>query len=670
MADENLVEEILPPDEENPEDTYIPDDSFEVNEDEPEMEIINSGDDRGVKTLSTMFLRFVSKDGIDEYPTVILLANRIFLRDEDRGGEHIGVTEKLALGDDFLWFKTEAEGGFKGIADKMTSVAEKEEESDKEGEGEEGDSSQGEGGSEGPLQPVEKGLSGPGFFKAIEDAPVTTQFFRSKQGFYILREDTLSFSKTSPFDEEGVSVPLTSPEDLLMVYTIASFDLLLTKHTLWRYYPETGEAVPLLSFQNEATAFCRTRDYFVVSTLQGLYLIFNIDMDTETLAYEHITHTSAADGLINNNKFTFCFPGEHNVIEVNGEGMLTCLYDCDSRTGRKGDKATLFGCTVCYDRNEPLLVTSGGAYDTQGNNYEVTGVKAFINHEDYLIFSHSVIETNTETSEDGSETTHEITHRYLTVYRKESDNDPIIFHFPYTIVNCYLEGNCYLLDDKGNAYKSNMGGDSGETIIYLIAFKYKEWKKQGKPNKMNIKRVVVDFIKYIELFFAKNNEELATVDGEETDFVFMITEEEVVEEPSEEGEAGEGEGEDEPPIEEPPPEPEPDPEPEPEPEPEEPPQESEEEEGEEPPQEPEPEEPVEEEEAGEESEEPPSEEPEAIPEEEGEPSEPSQEEEGESEGETEEEEPEKKMKRVWKVFGCDKRYNDTFNRMTEAFDID
>jgi hypothetical protein len=566
-------------DEDEGDPDIIPDDEYEVGENEPPMEVIKNGNDRAIKTASTLFLRFVSKDGADEYPTVILLANRIFLQDENRGGEHIGITEKIALQDDFYWYKTS--GGIKGIQARMAQLAK--ENSIFSGLND---------GSHEDAEPLEEGnfnsndgLPGTNFFKKTESPAGITQFYHSKTGYYIKRNGSLYFSKDSPVDGGGelINFPgngsdTDSPENLLMVYTISpSVDLILTKTHLYRYYIESQFIEGILTFQAEATCFCQLQDYFIVSTLHGLYLINNIDEDEDVLSYEIITHRvygtygETSDGLASNNQFTYCFPRGGNVVEVNGEGSQSCQYNCDTRRGSASGRSNVI--KVCYDANEPLLIAANSSYDTKGNGYNVRDVLGFAYSERYIYFCQYYEETRWKLV-DNVNVPYTVYHRNLIVYRNGVKNTAIIFHIPYTIINCYLDGQfIYLLDSRGNVYKSSIEEDAGNMKIYPVSFKYKEWRKAGEPSKFNIKKVVLNAVKYIELFLENNIAEWATVDGKETDFLFMVTTDETKTIVPIESEFNGNDGE-------------------------------------------------------------------------------------------------KRIKRVWRAFGDDKRYDDTFNRMTDAFDID
>lgn len=65
--------------------------------------------DNNIKKLTSMndtALRFISKEGCSQFPTIIFLANRMYLSDENNIIEDLHISDKIKVGDDFYWYKS------------------------------------------------------------------------------------------------------------------------------------------------------------------------------------------------------------------------------------------------------------------------------------------------------------------------------------------------------------------------------------------------------------------------------------------------------------------------------------------------------------------------------------------------------------------------------------
>ncbi len=65
--------------------------------------------DNNIKKLTSMndtALRFISKEGCSQFPTIIFLANRMYLSDENNIIKDLHISDKIKVGDDFYWYKS------------------------------------------------------------------------------------------------------------------------------------------------------------------------------------------------------------------------------------------------------------------------------------------------------------------------------------------------------------------------------------------------------------------------------------------------------------------------------------------------------------------------------------------------------------------------------------
>ena len=66
-------------------------------------------DKDGIKKISSIddtMLRFISKEGCNQFPTVVLLANRMYLSDEINMIKDLNIDTKIKVGDNYHWYKS------------------------------------------------------------------------------------------------------------------------------------------------------------------------------------------------------------------------------------------------------------------------------------------------------------------------------------------------------------------------------------------------------------------------------------------------------------------------------------------------------------------------------------------------------------------------------------
>jgi hypothetical protein len=286
---------------------------------EPKMEVINSGSVRGVRNASDLFLRFLSQDGANEYPSVILLANRIFFQKENRGGEHVGITETIGKLDDFYWYKITRLEDIKYYLSHLSRQ-------------DTGSGNAGSGGASSSMPTTASSeTDGKPFFEEEPMPDVNIKkFYKSKNLYYIRKDDYLYFSKISPLDTQAEVFVFPVDSDyidgeqdrVIQVYSLTeTLEIVLTSNRLYRFDHKNNIITSLLKPPLPATGICKLHDFFIMSTSDGLYKITNIENEEEELDYEIIRHNPDAaidDGLPEDNRFTFCFPSLGNIAEVNG----------------------------------------------------------------------------------------------------------------------------------------------------------------------------------------------------------------------------------------------------------------------------------------------------------------------------------------------------------------
>ena len=77
-------------------------------------DIVNS-----FKDVSDTFVRYISKEGVGKFPTVVFLANKMFLSDDENIIKDLNLPYKIAVHDDYHWAKrTDFYNGFKELMDR------------------------------------------------------------------------------------------------------------------------------------------------------------------------------------------------------------------------------------------------------------------------------------------------------------------------------------------------------------------------------------------------------------------------------------------------------------------------------------------------------------------------------------------------------------------------
>jgi hypothetical protein len=412
------------------------------------MDIINGGSQRAVLDIDDKFLRFVSQDGASEYPTIIMLLNHIFLRDNDRGGEHLGITMKIKAGDDVIWYRVPKES----VVDTFKSLF------INDVQNESNDDNLITQKPPSPPMPLES------LFKEADNLPRITNYFKSNTLYYIIKEGGLFISKISPLDLLASQVyfpsggsPADNTNNIIDVLTLTeNKDIILTKNYLYicneNYQLITKFKLP----QGEARSMCKLKNYFIIASNVGIFIIKNIESDAG-INYELITASSDSqfdNGLAIDNNFTYSFPVPNtNTVEVNGNGNVSCVFNCDTKMGQEGQKLNIL--KSAHFNSEPILFTTDSVFDSRNNIYKIGNATKYFVFNDFIF----IIEDTSS----------------INVFLNNSPNKKLNFSFTDKINFIYMDNQAMYLISENKSYRSYAGKIDNITIFFVL-FNYEEFK--------------------------------------------------------------------------------------------------------------------------------------------------------------------------------------------------
>jgi hypothetical protein len=462
-------------------------------------------------------MRFISQDGVSEYPTVILLLNRIFFRDKDRGGEHIGITIKVKKGDDIIWQRI-PKGEVMAKFMEFFTGGNEQEDSGSNGSPDTGYT---------PTPPPKSNVSIESLFKESTDAPPIATYFKTTDTYYMNKDDGLFISKLSPFD--STATQLFFPEDDSFIDEVSNIldilslndniDLILTTTRLYSYDKTTSTLLQKFKLPSGiASSMCKLANYFIITSTVGIYIINNIESEND-LDFELVTSSSSGvldNGLNQTNNFTYSLPvGNSNSVEVNGNDNTSCIFNCGTKMGQAGSK--IGGTHSRHFNNEPMLFTQEYAYDNKNNAYKVPAGSKYVSYSDYIFF------TMTNSSS-------------IMVFLKGSPKKSIEFIFKDTIDTLYMDNfTMSLMNGLGKVYRSTSEG-SGESNFYFVFFNYEEFKakeKRGESTKeIDIRTTASTIFTFLDILkgskdnsgtSGNNDEPLSDINIGGVDFIFYIT---------------------------------------------------------------------------------------------------------------------------------------------------
>jgi hypothetical protein len=475
------------------------------------MEIIDSGINRGVLDVNDMFLRYLTKDGLNRYPTIIFLFNRLFFREYERIGAHEFITETVRLGDDVRWYKTK---GLTEIGNTMNTVF---------------------------TQDLFANIN---YFKPDPDPSHSGIFnyWYTGNRFYINSGGQLKESSIGPLDTGAkvITLPSGDEEDS---YSESAFDILdicplndetdliLTSTRVYLYRVNTQTISIRVPVQNRAkykfNAICCTARYVVIacSALSGsgigFYVVTNINTSDEInykcplyhSDYDPETGRSTNNGLNSSNNYTICVPAGGDRVEVNGVGGLV-YFECGSfisngyinasSSGRGttgvssrnfGTECVLFTPNKTFVGSKTFEINNGYQYYTYGGYYIVAGrdnagVQLLVNNDKTLASKKPLM---------------------LQGYTS----------LPQDISNCYVldRDHIYLFTTSGNTHISRDKTDPDYAVIaFPVAF---DFDTESETKRADATKILLTLLDVIDILCGGDNNRWKMVNGRETNFLFI-----------------------------------------------------------------------------------------------------------------------------------------------------
>jgi hypothetical protein len=475
------------------------------------MEIIDSGINRGVLDVNDMFIRYLTKDGINRYPTIIFLMNRLFLREYERIGAHEYITEIVRLGDDVRWYKTK---GVDEITRTMDTVF------------------------------TPDIFTDINYFKPDPDQSHDGIFnyWYTGNRFYINSGGQLKESTIGPLDKNARVIALPSgtgsdshSESAFNIIDICRLngeaDLILTSTRIYLYKPSSQSIsirVPVKDHTHyKFNAICCTTQYVVIACSalsgsgMGFYVVTNIDSDEEInykcplyhSYYDPDSGASTNNGLSSNNNYTVCIPASGDRVEVNGVGglvyfdcgrFITSGYEEGYSSGRGtqgvssrnfGNENILYGPSKAFVGGKTFTINNAYQYYSYGGYYMVVG-------KDNLGLQLLIHNDKTLTS-----------------------NKPLLLQgytsLPQDITNCYVldREHIYLFTSSGKTYVSRDKADPDNAIIaYPLSFNF---DLESETKRANVVKIIMTVLDVIDILCGGDNSRWTTVNGQIASFIFI-----------------------------------------------------------------------------------------------------------------------------------------------------
>jgi hypothetical protein len=535
------------------------------------MTILNNGENRGASDVNDMFLRFVSKDGINEFPTIILLTNRLFLMEGERLGSHEKITETIKNNDDFLWYKIK---GIDNIKRKIQSVF--------------GDSTIYEG---YPFfrkdnEPSHTTISNCWYSKnnhyfdiegALSVAPLEVDVFNETEKRKEIILYKAEYIPEEPIDPEQQ----LGPDDIVDIITLnEDCDFILTNEYVYKYNSKDDNNIlsPIFKIQKDIydaseynfTGICISTEekeeddeddetYLVLSSRTisgdgkaGIYLIKIIDSELENFKklfyfsrtyaiceistdsetggniYDYNTHTYT-NGLMESDNYIYCYDKGDGKVELS-DGEKGCIIPCKKWFYEYPDNN--WYSLMIYDPENKNETSYDDAPDTT-NFLTATSTDSYLSVKHYgddivLYRKEEIIVIS-----NGESKTYEVENVYyyykiydelnedyqIILLSKDKDNKNII-NFIYK--SKYVE-NVYVLDKNGNKVLNPDKTPMMEERRIMLELNESNFLKEDETI-FSITSLYATDKKHI-YFFTKNNTtyiQLDKYDIENKIFVFPI----------------------------------------------------------------------------------------------------------------------------------------------------
>jgi hypothetical protein len=154
------------------------------------------------------------------------------------------------------------------------------------------------------------------------------------------------------------------------------------------------------------------------------------------------------------NNFTYSFPVPNsNRVEVNGNGSVSCIFNCDTKMGQEGQKLNIL--KSAHFNSEPILFTIDSVFDSRNNIYKID------NATKYFIFNDFIFILQDTPS--------------VSIFVNNSPNKKLNFSFTDTVNLLYMDNLAVYLINENKAYRSS-SGNIDDINIFFVFFNYDEFK--------------------------------------------------------------------------------------------------------------------------------------------------------------------------------------------------
>jgi hypothetical protein len=481
------------------------------------MEIKIEDDKRQLNGVSDRFLRVVSKEGVNKFPTVLLLSNRLFLNEESPIRTNAKINKRIKENDDFIWYKTSS---FQEVKHRLIALFR--------------DIAYGD----------EYVYNKTTFFRKENKNINASNYYYSGSVFYYKLDGGMRISKLKLFDSAG-SINFLFPEkdgrrdDFDSIVSICRFnnsiDLIATKNNLYTYDHTINKIVMRFSLDrlydetdvipenNSITSMCKLENGYVIVASKYKFGIIKDILNQDDISLRIVKYETWWDeswdgegiqeynnGLPEDSSFTFCFPYDSSKVEINGQNNLSCIFDCNADEEETVHRAgvILGGERVYYYNNEPVLFAGGCAYDINRNVFSAieNGYKYFISNGYIVVFSKDS-KVYIDRVESGAE-------------------NPIAFDSVNGVIEDIEYGfideddNIYFGDSKNNIVCSYKDSENCSIVVYQVCFNFR--KDEDKEN-FDMGVFPVSFLKLVDIYSGQNNDIFSlNVNGKDASFVFIV----------------------------------------------------------------------------------------------------------------------------------------------------
>lgn len=456
-----------------------------------------------VNSISDTMMRFISKEGVNQFPTVVFLLNRMFLSEENPIAKHLNLTEKLKVGDNFHWYRyKDIYTGFKLSIPSLIESA--------------------------------------SLFKSYNDntklSSISKVFQRTvNSNYYLTSSGELYFGDINNLTKiEMVSNETPSIVDILKYND--SYDIIMTKTKL--YFLDSNTKTLKEMYKDESRTFndiCVYNEFIVLATSKyGIVLKLNANNTLSKyneLEYNSRTYTGGSTGTEDDDSDGSGSSGTATDVTItNGLPISNVMTKCIM----KGSLVYIGNESTCgyYQVNS----TFGDGTDAETGiefHDNVCGISSYKLTSDstYTIGNLQLIADGIKSLSIDNNCVHIVTlsdeiHSYLKtnglepVYKLKSING-----IPQNInyITCDGENSIIVVDTSGSIYESRRISDDDYPIKLIpIAFVYKDESDTTKVNAVVEKLTVRQLSECLsdDSFF---NKKFSTVNSKPIKFMCVLS---------------------------------------------------------------------------------------------------------------------------------------------------